>query len=95
MCSFTCILYCNDEWKESDGGALRLYPDSHDLMRPDDAIGTIPFIDIIPKNGRLVIFDSTLVHSVEPVVCGDKTRRALTLWINRPNDSGVQGEKHY
>eukprot|EP00980_Cylindrotheca_fusiformis_P005578 scaffold1183_cov114-Cylindrotheca_fusiformis.AAC.11 len=94
---YTCILYCNDDWDEDeDGGALRLYPYSQNLLEADDAIHqSYGFVDISPKNGRLLIFDSRLIHSVERVTTKTKRRRALTLWINRPNDSGVLGESFY
>lgn len=93
---YTCILYANDGWKKGDGGALRIYPNSQHLYpaskaRDDDR----EYVDIIPKNGRLLIFDSCLVHSVEPVISSGKVRRAFTMWITRPNDSGVRGEVYY
>ena len=90
---YTCILYCND-LTESDGGALRLYLNSRD-MHNKDAQETCPYVDIIPKNGRLLIFDSCMVHSVQKFLSPTKLRRALTLWILRPNDSGVTGETYY
>jgi hypothetical protein len=90
--SHTCILYCNEGWTAEDGGALRLYLDSQQYLLTDDAKESCNYVDITPQNGRLLIFDSTLVHSVEKVKHPIKLRRALTLWIERPNDSGVQGE---
>jgi hypothetical protein len=90
--SHTCILYCNEGWKAEDGGALRLYLDSQHCLLADDAKASCSYVDINPQNERLLIFDSTLVHSVEKVTHPAKLRRALTLWIERPNDSGVQGE---
>ena len=90
---YTCILYCND-LTESDGGALRLYLKSRE-MSEKDAQKACSYVDIIPKNGRLLIFDSCMVHSVEEVTNPTKLRRALTLWILRPNDSGVQGELYF
>jgi len=90
---YTCILYCND-LEESDGGALRLYLGSRD-MRNIDATKTCQFVDVIPKNGRLLIFDSCMVHSVEKLLSSTKIRRALTLWILRPNDSDVPGESYF
>lgn len=93
---FTCILYCNDGWEEADGGALRLYPHTRNLKNADDAIvNGHDYVDISPKNGRLIIFDSCCIHSVEIVTHKTKKRRALTLWINRPDDSGVEGEQYY
>jgi hypothetical protein len=92
--SHTCILYCNEGWKAEDGGALRLYLDSQQYLLPDDAKEACDYVDINPQNGRLLIFDSTLVHSVEKVTHPVKLRRALTLWLDRPDDSGVRGEKY-
>lgn len=93
---YTCILYCNDDWGEIDGGALRLYPQTQNLESPDDAIHQgCGYIDVSPENGRLIIFDACLIHSVERVTQKTKKRRALTLWINRPDDSGVQGENFF
>jgi len=87
---YTCILYCNDNWTKHDGGALRLYPHTRHLLEEDDAVRHYNYIDVLPQNGKLLIFDSCLVHSVQPVTSETKTRRALTLWINRPDDSGVK-----
>jgi Rps23 Pro-64 3,4-dihydroxylase Tpa1-like proline 4-hydroxylase len=91
-----------------DGGALRLYPHTQEYRTPEEAVdasnvkeelytddGVPSFVDISPINGRLLIFDSRLVHSVNEVLSSTKVRRALTLWINKPNDSGVSGEKFY
>jgi Rps23 Pro-64 3,4-dihydroxylase Tpa1-like proline 4-hydroxylase len=92
---FTCILYCNDEWQERDGGALRIYLGSREVSRPTEAKEICDHIDIFPQNGRLVLFDSCLFHSVERVKDKTKVRRALTLWINRPDESGVGGEQFF
>lgn len=88
---YTCILYCNDDWSSANGGALRIYPDSKYVTDIDDA-GR--HVDIVPKNGRLLIFDSMLVHSVEKVIGNSQRRRALTLWIKRPDDSGVKSPRN-
>jgi Rps23 Pro-64 3,4-dihydroxylase Tpa1-like proline 4-hydroxylase len=84
---YTCILYLNDDWKPEDGGALRIYPGSCDVDHPTDAVETMDYADVFPVNQRLVIFDSMLVHSVEKVKSPEKLRRALTIWIIRPDDS--------
>ncbi len=89
--SFTAILYCNDNWEPSDGGALRIYKDSTALAEARDAPVLCNHVDIIPKNGRLIIFDSTLIHSVEKVEA-DRFRRALTIWIKQPCDANIHGE---
>jgi len=83
---FTCILYCNEGWKEEYGGALRIYPGSQNLRNPDDAKILCPYEDIVPVNGRLLIFHSSLVHSVEKVLVKNRVRQALTLWMKRPED---------
>ena len=139
----------NDDWnKHEDGGALRIYPGSRNVMEPRQVLGndadadadtdretetktrtTIPnisstaagggkktnnsssrrstacsnnsasgawdHVDISPKNGRMILFDSCLIHSVQAVTSEEKVRRALTIWIYRPEDSGVQGEQFY
>jgi Rps23 Pro-64 3,4-dihydroxylase Tpa1-like proline 4-hydroxylase len=107
---YTVILYCMEHgWNgATDGGALRIYPNTLDTMAKDvvmqqqnnsrkhhntaDENNELNYVDVLPRNGRMVIFDSRLVHSVRPVTSQTKVRRALTLWILRPNDSGVQGE---
>lgn len=89
--SFTAILYCNDDWSDLDGGALRIYSDSTQLEFAHDAKSTCDYTDVFPRNGRLVIFDSKLVHSVEKVLV-DKARHALTIWILRPTEQAVEGE---
>jgi Rps23 Pro-64 3,4-dihydroxylase Tpa1-like proline 4-hydroxylase len=98
MDSYTCILYMNDgDWNvETDGGALRIYPNSHNEFNPSHVAKShrFEYVDIAPINGRLLIFDSRLVHSVEKVTTMHRRRRALTLWINRLNDSGVRGEMY-
>jgi ectoine hydroxylase-related dioxygenase (phytanoyl-CoA dioxygenase family) len=89
----------NDWEMERDGGALRLYLGSQDLPIPAGEVATAAVeedvIDISPVNGRLVLFDSCLVHAVQRNTSCSKRRRALTLWINRPNDSNVRGEVYY
>lgn len=92
---YTCILYLNSDWDSDMGGALRLYLNSRQYASPQDAVANCEHVDILPENGRLLIFDSCLVHAVERVTQGEQVRRALTLWINRPNDSGVAGEVFY
>ena len=36
-----------------------------------------------------------MVHSVEKVLNEGKTRRALTIWIIRPEENGVSGEDYF
>ena len=81
---YTCILYCNEGWKPEYGGALRIYPGSQDIVPVEDAEKECDFEDIFPVNGRLLIFNSQLVHSVEEVKVQDRVRQALTIWMKRP-----------
>jgi len=82
---YTCILYCNDSWKmDKDGGALIIYPNSVDILDCDEASRLCEGLEINPVNGRLVIFDSRLMHAVQPVTQSVTPRRALSLWIKRP-----------
>jgi len=89
---YTCILYCNDDWDfKVHGGALRIYPGTTEMTDPMSVKGrqNMPYEDINPTNGKLLIFDSRLVHSVEKVLDPHRKRVAMTVWINRPEDSGV------
>jgi 2OG-Fe(II) oxygenase superfamily len=89
--SYTAILYCNEDWAPTDGGALRIYKDSTLLANVQDACNLCDYTDVFPKNGRLVIFDSALVHAVRKVKSA-KVRRALTVWLTQPTEGGVLGE---
>ena len=91
----TAILYLNENWEKSDGGQLRMYLDSGAVERPNTAADTHDYVDINPSNGKLLLFDSRMVHSVEEVLNKYKIRRALTLWITRPEESGVSGEDYF
>lgn len=71
----TCICYLNENWKEGDGGCLRLHKrgatpgtfDSHD------------YIDVPPVAGRLVVFYS--LHQWHAVLPTHATRYACSLWL--------------
>ncbi len=91
----TAILYMNEGWEKGDGGQLRLYLDSSDVIHPNMVLDEHDFIDINPSNGKLLLFDSRMIHSVEKVLKEGKTRRALTLWIIRPEESGARGEDYF
>lgn len=92
----TCILYMNDDWDEhEDGGALRIYPGSRNCKKPQQVLDGWDYVDISPQNGRMILFDSCLIHSVRAVTAEEKVRRALTVWIYRPEDSHVPGELFY
>jgi len=80
--NLTCIIYLNEEreWdSKRDGGCLRLYLGA-DL---DDTIGdtATSVVDIQPKGGRLVLFDSqAILHEVLPTF---RERIAATIWVAR------------
>jgi SM-20-related protein len=66
----SCILYLNEDWDDSDGGALRLY-----LNKVQEQ----PTIDIIPKGGTLVAFlSSEFPHEVLPA---KRERMSITGWF--------------
>jgi hypothetical protein len=76
--SVTCILYLNPglpEWSQSeDGGCLRI----HNNNRAEGDT-TETFTDIVPRGGRLLIFDSkTVEHEVRPT---SRLRSAATIWF--------------
>ena len=68
----TVILYLNPEWREADGGQLRLYPDPADDGR---------FQDLLPIGGRLVCFLSgDFPHEVLPA---RRERLSITGWFRK------------
>lgn len=71
---FSVILYLNENWKEEDGGQLRIYEN-----------GT--HRDIEPKMGRLVCFRSDLVE--HEVLVTNRTRFSVTGWIRRDEPTPV------
>ena len=72
-----------------------MYLDSAHCEIPNTAKATHNYVDINPSNGKLLLFDSRMIHSVEKVLHHSKIRRALTLWITRPEESGVTGESYF
>jgi SM-20-related protein len=65
----SCVLYLNENWKSEDGGELRLY------LNGDDA----KFEDVIPQDGRLVIFLSArFAHEVLPA---QRERLSIAGWF--------------
>lgn len=73
---FSMILYLNDrDWKEEDGGILRIYYDHEE-------------VDILPKGNRLVCFASNkLEHEVLPT---KRERLSITGWLrNRLRPGGM------
>ena len=68
----TAILYLNEEWKESDGGQLRFYPNGESEEE---------YVDILPEAGTLVTFLShDYWHEVLP---GNRDRMSITGWFKR------------
>ena len=61
------VAYLNDDWRETDGGALRLHFD-------DGAI------DIPPLGGTAVCFRSELEHEVLPAT---RERLGIAAWLRR------------
>ncbi|KAG2445831.1 hypothetical protein HXX76_000435 [Chlamydomonas incerta] len=65
----TAIFYLNPDWKEADGGQLRLYP-----------FPAAP-LDIAPREDRLVLFASTrMAHRVLPATA---PRCCFTIWLSQ------------
>lgn len=65
---FSLVLYLNEDWKESDGGYLTLYPED------------IAPVDVYPLGGRAVFFRSDeMEHEVHP----SPTRERLSIagWL--------------
>ena len=76
----TCIIYLNPEYKEGDGGQLRIFSGKHESH------------DLTPDGGRMVLFWSDEIpHEVLPTAPDadtldqDKDRYALTVWIPTEN----------
>ena len=66
----SAVYYLNDEWQESDGGALEIIDKqgkSHEIM---------------PKANRLIIFDSNLRHQVQTA---HRQRYSIATWLRRDN----------
>lgn len=65
------VLYLNDQWRASDGGALRIYVGG-------DRDGS-EFVDIVPTGGTLAVFLSDrFYHEVMPA---QRERLSLTGWF--------------
>ena len=69
------VYYFHAEPKAFDGGALRLYA----LTREDI------FVDVLPKQNRLVAFASWVPHAVMPISCRSgrfiDSRFAINCWV--------------
>lgn len=69
----TALLYFNKDWKEENGGYIRLY-------HPEPGREEEVLDEIAPLAGRLVLFDSKkFFHEVLPCF---RRRWALSAWIN-------------
>lgn len=67
----SCILYLNADWRQGDGGELRIFL--------PDGKGGEKYIDIVPKAGTLVCFKSDEIpHEVLPT---NKERYSFTGWM--------------
>lgn len=71
---FSVILYLNENWKNENGGHLRIYEN-----------GT--HRDIEPKMGRLVCFRSDLIE--HEVLVTNQPRFSITGWIRRDEPTPV------
>jgi SM-20-related protein len=71
---FSVILYLNEDWREADGGQLRVYEaESHE--------------DIAPRFGRFVCFRSDVVE--HEVLITARPRFSITGWIRRDQPTPV------
>jgi SM-20-related protein len=64
----SCVLYLNDDWKHSDGGALRIYCDSGAR-------------EVMPAGGTLVCFLSE--HFEHEVLPATRERLSIAGWFRR------------
>lgn len=83
----SCIVYLNENWREDEGGELRLYlnNDHHHSEHLEENDSLYPaFLDVMPVAGRAVIFLSdTFYHEVLPA---KRERMSITGWfITRPS----------
>ena len=75
---FTAVFYLNPQWKERDGGALRVFLQDRD---PDGAEGppSRRAVEIYPHGNTLVLFRADrMVHEVCP---SQAERLAMTVWM--------------
>ena len=81
--SYSLLLYLNKDWKESDGGHLRIHLDSGGDFLPADEEPT--YVDIEPRGGTLVLFKSDKIP--HEVLDTKSERMAVVGWYNRPYSS--------
>lgn len=71
------VIYLNSDWRESDGGCLRIY---HARPPFDSKDGVNDFDDVAPRAGTLVCFMSEeKEHEVLP---SQSTRKSFTGWFS-------------
>ena len=66
----TVIAYLNHEWKQGDGGELRLYLDAEDRER---------YVDVPPLGGTVVVFESARFY--HEVLMSNTPRHSVTGWF--------------
>ena len=91
----TCILYLNPDYKDDDGGELRIFLKSKDGGE-NDALETV---DLTPEGGRILMFFSDEIpHEVlatAPNGAKDDSsldRYAITVWIPTENVAALHNE---
>ena len=81
---FSYLLYCNPNWKPSDGGCLRLHDDGGAEVAP---AGARPcYVDVEPRAGTLVVFRSDVPHEVLDT---SASRLAIAGWFNSPPEGSA------
>jgi SM-20-related protein len=76
--SISSTLYLNESWRDTEGGALRLFINqkNHEM-----------FTDIYPQAGTIVAFRSDLIyHEVRP---SSRERYSITGWLKRRSLAGI------
>jgi SM-20-related protein len=76
------VLYLNADWRDDDGGALRLYLNANPAMRNSVSSGEPrSHVDVIPRGGTLVLFLSAeFEHEVLPA---RRERLSIAGWFRR------------
>lgn len=76
----TCLFYLNPQWKDGDGGQLRLYrPPDGEPFSDWGQDRHLSHVDIEPLANRLLIFQSRVFeHEVLP---SRSQRYSLTAWF--------------
>jgi Rps23 Pro-64 3,4-dihydroxylase Tpa1-like proline 4-hydroxylase len=91
----TCILYLNPQYKEGDGGELRMFVKGKDTVTE----GALETVDLTPEGGRILMFFSDEIpHEVlatAPNGAKDDAsldRYALTVWIPTKNVAALHNQ---